>query len=153
MSTIPHTHSVEKRENHCHAIFFRQINLEQSSLFRQSSLFSEKFLWRNFCEKMMAVKFRNFHTVTLSVEKREIFSQQKHILSNQLLVTYLVKPLLSRNFYQKCVRENFRNFHTVQSILEITEIYSHRKIFRQIIYLVLCLVKTLLSRNFCQKKW
>ena len=36
---------------------FRQINLEQSSLVK-------KLLSRKFCDKMVTVKFRNFHTVS-----------------------------------------------------------------------------------------
>ena len=63
-------HSVEKREFHCHANFFRPINYRVKS-------FSEKILSRNFCEKMVAVKFRNFHTVS------EI-SREPHTLWNLL---------------------------------------------------------------------
>ena len=35
--------------------FFRQINLQK--------FFSNALIWRNFCEKTVAVKFRNFHSV------------------------------------------------------------------------------------------
>ena len=49
-------HSVEKREIHCHANFF------PSNQFI-AKFFSKTLIWRNFCEKTMAVKFRNFHTV------------------------------------------------------------------------------------------
>ena len=54
---------------------------------------------------MMAVKFRNFHTV----EKNS--SNQVHTY----VVISLVTPLLSRNFCEKSVRENLCNFHTVRS--------------------------------------
>ena len=49
-------HSVEKREIHCHA------NIFSWKQFRVK-FFSEKSLSRNFCEKMVAVKFCNLHTV------------------------------------------------------------------------------------------
>ena len=61
---------------------------------------------RNYCGGSKIPQF-----VSHSVGKK--ISHQKNNSSNHLLVTYLVKPLLSRNFYQKCVRENSRNFHTV----------------------------------------
>ena len=53
-------HSVEKRQTHFPAtqIFFRQINLEYNSLVKQ-------LLWRNFCKKILAEKFRDFHSVFL----------------------------------------------------------------------------------------
>ena len=51
------SHSVEKREIHCHANFFRQINL------LRVKFFSKKLISRNFCRKMVAVVFHNFHTV------------------------------------------------------------------------------------------
>ena len=65
ISTLWRQHSVEKREIHCNA------NIFSTKQFRVK-FFSEKLLSRNFCEKMVAVKFRNFHTVDNSVEKREI---------------------------------------------------------------------------------
>ena len=48
--------SVEKRDIHCHAKFFSSNQL-------RVKFFSKKLISRNFCEKMVAVKFRNFHTV------------------------------------------------------------------------------------------
>ena len=51
-------HSVEKREIHCHARVF------------SSNQFRVKFfslVSRNFCDKMVAVKFCNFHTVKNSL--------------------------------------------------------------------------------------
>ena len=48
--------SVEKREIHCHA------NLFPSNQFIVK-LFSKTLIWRNFCEKTVAVKFLNFHSV------------------------------------------------------------------------------------------
>ena len=50
------SHSVEKREIHCHAKFFSSNQLIVK-------FFSNKLISRNFCDKMVAVKFRNFHTV------------------------------------------------------------------------------------------
>ena len=49
-------HSVENREIHCHAKFFSSNQLRVNS-------FSKKLISLNFCEKMVAVKFRNFHNV------------------------------------------------------------------------------------------
>ena len=85
---------MEKREIHCHANFFA------SNQFRVK-LFSIKLLSRKFCEKMVAVKFCNFHT---TVWKNEKFSLTKKIFrqSNALVIS-LIKTLLSRNFCQKCV--------------------------------------------------
>ena len=50
-------HYVVKREIHCHAIFFSSNQL-------RVKFFSKKLISRNFCEKMVAVNFRNFHTCT-----------------------------------------------------------------------------------------
>ena len=47
------SHSVEKREIHCHAIFFSSNQL-------RVKFFSKKLISRNFCEKMVTAKFRNF---------------------------------------------------------------------------------------------
>ena len=79
---------------------FRQINSLVICLVKP-------LLSRNFCRKSVRLKFHNFHTVVRhSVEKQEILSDQKNISSNQeLLFSYLVKPLISRNIFQKCVRE------------------------------------------------
>ena len=51
-------HSVEKREIHCHANFF------PSNQFIVK-FFSKTLIWRNFCEKIVAVKFCNFHSVSV----------------------------------------------------------------------------------------
>ena len=53
-------------------IFFRQINLQQSSL-----------IWRNFCEKIVAGKFRNFHSVQ-TVDIVEITETQWRKMKNLL---------------------------------------------------------------------
>ena len=52
------SHSVEKREIHCHANFF----LSNQFIVK---FFSKTLIWRNFCTKTVAVQFRNFHSVTL----------------------------------------------------------------------------------------
>ena len=46
---------VEKQEIHCHAKFVSSNQL-------RVKFFSKKLISRNFCEKMVAVKFRNIHT-------------------------------------------------------------------------------------------
>ena len=46
-------HSVELREIHCHA------NIFPSNQFRVN----KKMIWRNFCDKIMAVKSHDFHSV------------------------------------------------------------------------------------------
>ena len=56
-ATFPQ-HSVEKREIHCHA------NIFPSNQFRVK-LFSKKLIWRNFSNKIVAVKFQNFHSVDM----------------------------------------------------------------------------------------
>ena len=55
-SELPHHSSVEKREIHCHANFF------PSNQFIVN-FFSKTLIWRNFCGKIVAVKFWNFHSV------------------------------------------------------------------------------------------
>ena len=52
---FPH-HSVEKRKIHCHTYYF------SSNHFRVK-FFSKTLIWRKICEKTVALKFRNFHTV------------------------------------------------------------------------------------------
>ena len=51
-----HSSSVEKREIHSHAIFFSSNQL-------RVKFFSKNLISRNFCENIVAVKFRNFPTV------------------------------------------------------------------------------------------
>jgi len=60
---------MEKREIHCHANFFHQINLQQSSLVKYQ-------FHRKFTKKTAAVKFFNFHGrhIVHSVEIAEILS-------------------------------------------------------------------------------
>ena len=50
------TNGVEKWEIQCHAKFFpwNQFTVK---------FFSKTLIWRNFCEKNVAVKFQNFHSV------------------------------------------------------------------------------------------
>ena len=57
---------------------------------------------------MVAVKFRNFHTV--SVEKREFHCHAKFFSSNQLRVNFFSKKLISRNFCENMVAVKSRNF-------------------------------------------
>ena len=57
-------HSVEKQEIRCHANFL------SSNQFRVN-FFSKKLIWRNFCEKIVAVKFRNFHSVQMNPDGRD----------------------------------------------------------------------------------
>ena len=85
--------------------FFRQINFELNSL--------KTLISRDFCDKVVAVKLRNFHTVGVTLWKNEKFSftEKNFVKSTRYLVISLAKPLLSRNFCEKNVRENFRNFH------------------------------------------
>ena len=58
----------------------------------------------------------NFHTVYVdTVWKNENFSLTQKIIRqiNSLVISLVIKTLLSRNFCQKCVRLNRSNFHIV----------------------------------------
>ena len=81
-----------------------------------------------------------------SVEKQEILSHQKNILSIQLFTDFFDKNVPFTKFLLKCVRVNLHN--TVWKNERFT--VTHKK-FRQINPLVFSVVKTLLSRNFCKK--
>ena len=52
---------MEKRKIHCHANIFSSNQL-------RVKFFSKKLIWRNFCDKIVAVKFHNFHSVLHSVK-------------------------------------------------------------------------------------
>ena len=71
-------------------------------------------LSRIFFQKCVRLNRSNFHTVQCTVvEKQEILFHQKIFRQiNCLVVTFLIKPVLSRNFCKKCLRNNPRNFHT-----------------------------------------
>ena len=102
------SHSVEKREIHCHANFFRQTNL---------------LIWRNFCEKTVAVKFRNFYRLHLhTVWKTKKFSLTKFFLWNQLfsyLVTTLVNTILSQKYCQKKCEGEFLVFPHCVALVDV----------------------------------
>ena len=100
-------HSVEKQKNRCHANYF------SSNQFRVKFFLRKKLLSRNFCEKMVAVKFCYFHTV----HHEQCWKLKNSLSLNFFFVkstTYLVFFAFSRNFCLKSVGENFRNFHTVR---------------------------------------
>ena len=77
--------SVEKREIHCHVNFFRQINLYLVKFF------SKTLIWRNFCEKTLAVQC-----------VKEIYSHiwQKFRESN-VFNKEATKELISRKFFSE----------------------------------------------------
>ena len=79
-------HSLEKQKITAKQIFFRQTKIIVN-------FFSKTLIWRNFCGKTVAVKFRNFHSVC--VVAWNIFPEInfQHDL--------LVKKLFSRNFCEK----------------------------------------------------
>ena len=87
--------SVEKREIHCHANSFRQINF-------LVKFFSKKILSRNFCKKMVAVKFHNFHTVLYNVR---LDSEKKSCEINFQNEDMWLQILFPRNIFQD--RSNF----------------------------------------------
>ena len=110
---------------------FRQINSLVTSLVKP-------LLSRNFCQKRVREKFRNFHSVMHTLWKLQKFSlTEKKFRQINYLVISLVKPLLSRNLCQKSVRVNFCNFYTVMAMnfslfftlivhsVEITKTFSH----------------------------
>ena len=63
---VHENHIVEKREIHCQANFF------PSNQFIVNFL-SKTLLWRNFCGKIVAVKFCNFHSVKSFEERKTRF--------------------------------------------------------------------------------
>ena len=64
---------------------------------------NKKLLSRNFCEKMVAVKFCNFHTVPHCAASDFLFDQWKswfHIISAKIRILYCI-PYVSRYRYQE----------------------------------------------------
>ena len=61
-------HSVEKREIHCHANFFPSMQFIVK-------FFSKTLIWRNFGEKRVTVKSRNFHSVYVVKTHRGFFGK------------------------------------------------------------------------------
>ena len=80
-----------------------------------AKFFSKTLISRNFYEKTVAVKFRNFISVMGTVWKKEKFSLTKFFREIISLVSTLakIKTLVSRIFCQKCVKVNSSDFHTV----------------------------------------
>ena len=66
-------------------------------------------LSRNFCQKMVRVNFRNFHSVSMphSVEKREILSHLKDISSNQLFSNLFSKTVTFTKSFTKMRQRKF----------------------------------------------
>ena len=96
-NNFPRNSTVWKNEKFTwHAKYF------SSNQFRVKFLKVRKLLWRNFCDKMVAVKFHNFHTV--HVTQRGItcihlfFSLQK-LREINVFVTKILNKVFSRNFF------------------------------------------------------
>ena len=71
---LEETKSVEKPEIHCHANFF------PSNQFVVKFV-SKTLIWRNFCEKTVAVKLRHFHSVdTHYAEPLNLVSVEKNFV-------------------------------------------------------------------------
>ena len=96
-----------------------------SKFFSVKSTYSKTLIWRNICEKTMAVKVRNFHSVRNTLRKIHFHQHFFFRQSNQLFPVFLVNELLSRNFCQKSVKVNFPNFHTAwKTVWEISNFPS-----------------------------
>ena len=67
--------------------------------FRENNVLTEK------TDKLYAIEI----DLTKNAYLKKLF---REINSLFLVITSLVKPMLSRNFCQKSARDNFRNFHT-----------------------------------------
>ena len=86
----PVVHTVEITEFYSHsAVWKNETFTAMQDFFRQISLDwnVETLIWRNFCEKIVAVKFCNFHSV--SVVKWKIYSHWKNISSNHLFSNHV----------------------------------------------------------------
>ena len=113
-----------------------------------------KLLWRNFCDKMVAVKFHNFHTV--HVTQRGItcihlfFSLQK-LREINVFVTKILNKVFSRNFFLVSVSCFLLYIITLWHSVEKTRNSLTPKKIRQINCIVISLAKPLLLRKFCKK--
>ena len=121
---------MEKREIHCH-----HANSFPSNQFI-AKFFSKTLIWRNFCKKYVAVKFRNFHNV---------FPQFPHCFTTKIFYQKFrqINVLLKKNF-----TINWSDGKII--CLAVNFSFTENK-FRQINYLVILLLKPLISRNFCEK--
>ena len=139
-------HSVEKWEIHCHANFFT------SNQFIVK-FFSKTLIWRNFCDKTVAVKFRNFQCArTLwSLRNLCITIFWKISMKTTSLVKSFNIQLISRNNSQ--VIQKFRNLYTVPHAhsMEKLEILCNANIFPSNQFRGKFLCETLVSRNFREK--
>ena len=95
---------------------FWRILCETNLLASNITQFDEFFcLWKQLHKKMLNVFWRILRENHLSTQwKNEKFSLTKWIFRqiNSLVISLLVKTLLSRNFCQKCRRLNRGNFHS-----------------------------------------
>ena len=106
---------VEKREIHCHANFFPSTQFIVK-------FFSEMLIWRNFYEKSVAVKFRNFHSAQCGNSGKFTLTHFWQIFRKSIVFTKEVsKELISRISFP--VRENFSFFHSVQCVLPHCGVY------------------------------
>ena len=101
------------------------------------------------CTALCCVNYRNLLSHSLKKKFRQ---------TNYLVISLLVKPLLSRNVCQKCVRVNLRNFHTVRPSLflnfSLETLYKNLLFFKNILwnqFTVWLIDDKLLSRNFAKK--
>ena len=90
--------------------------------FFSSNQFSKKLIWRNFCEKTVAIKFWDFQNVH-TVEKQKNFSHRKNISSNHLFSNFFSKYVGFTKFFPKYSESKFQK--VPHCAVEITEIYSH----------------------------
>ena len=135
LSTV---HCEKTRKFAAMQIFFRQINFELSYVFRK------KLLSRNFCEKMVAVKSRNFHNVL-----SHFFGK------NFVKVTDFLKKILNSWFDEIFLLVKVSYGSTVCAHCGKTRKFLSPKLFswNQLFsnFFIFYLVKPLLSRSFCVK--
>ena len=73
-------------------------------------LLVKTLLSRNFCQKRVRVKFRNFHTVRVHiVEKQEVPSHWRNISSNQLFSNLFGKTVTLTKFPHYGVVSSVKN--------------------------------------------
>ena len=108
-------HTVENRKIHCHANFFPS----NHSIVK---FFSKMLIWRNFCEKTLAVKFCDFHSVVCRRCASILHCEKKRFVKSNFMKS---KSWFDAKFVEKRVE------NTVSSCRNFTAIiYSQN--FREI---------------------
>ena len=102
-------HSVEKWEIHCHANFFT------SNQFIVK-FFSKTLIWRNFCDKTVAVKFQNFPQYEGKIRENEQQNFCFFLISRKKSWNCVTQLFMTLNS-----RKNYVHIHSVEN----TWILSH----------------------------